>query len=155
MRPLRLGLMNALRLELGIVTVTVNSRLGKVTIDIPQVRGDISFYPKSLERGTRSEISLKTAIAEMYLQGVSTRKVSKIMKEWCGFEVSSTGVSRATQRLDKQFELWRSRSLAHHSIKYLVLDARYEKVRVDGAVISCAVLIAVGIKSNGKRVGSI
>lgn len=135
----------------GFKKKTVNSRLGKVTLDIPQVRGDVSFYPKALERGNRSEVALKTAIAEMYLQGVSTRKVSRIMKELCGFEVSSTDVSRATQRLDEQLELWRSRPLDQVPVKYLVLDARYEKVRVNGAVISCAVLIAVGIKANGKR----
>ena len=73
------------------------------------------------------------------------------MEELCGFEVSSTDVSRATQLLDEQLDKWRTRSLSEHPIKYLVLDARYEKVRVDGAVISCAILIAVGIREDGKR----
>jgi transposase-like protein len=64
----------------------------------------------------------------MYLQGVSTRKVSKVMEQLCGFEVSSTDVSRAIQLLDEQLDKWRSRSLSEHPIKYLILDARYENV---------------------------
>lgn len=90
------------------------------------------------------------AIAEMYLQGVSTRRVESVMKELCGLEVSSTQVSRLTAELDDEFEKWRNRPLPE--IRYLVLDATYIKVRLGGAVRDCAVLTAIGIRrSDGKR----
>ena len=69
---------------------------GEVSLSIPQTRGT-AFYPKSLEQGLRSESALKPELAEMYVQGVSTRKVAKITKELCGFKISSSEVSRASQ----------------------------------------------------------
>ena len=75
---------------------TVFTRLGAVPLEVPQVRGGVEFYPSALERGVRSERALKLAIAEMYVQGVSTRKVTAVMQELCGLEVSSAQVSRAT-----------------------------------------------------------
>ena len=86
------------------------------------------FYPSALERGQRSERALKLAVAEMYLQGVSTRKVTAVMEELCGFDVTSMQVSRAVQALDEELTKWRNRPLGE--IPYLLLDARYEKVRV-------------------------
>jgi putative transposase len=87
---------------------TVALRSGKVTFDIPQVRqGD--FYPSALEKGVRSERALKLALAEMYVQGVSTRKVAAITEQLCGFAVSSTQVSQAAAALDEQLEAWRQR----------------------------------------------
>lgn len=77
----------------GFKPKTVKSRFGELTFNVPQVR-DGSFYPSALTRGLRSERALKLALAEMYIQGVSTRKVAKITEELCGFEVSSTEVSR-------------------------------------------------------------
>lgn len=127
----------------------LNTRMGKIDLQIPQVRGDESFYPSALEQGQRSERALKLALAEMYIQGVSTRKVTQIMETLCGTQVSSSQVSRATALLDDELEKWRCRPLAE--IPYLILDARYEKVRQDGAVRSCAVLIATGINTEGKR----
>jgi transposase-like protein len=131
----------------------MNSRVGKIPLRIPQVRdlpkGTEGFYPKSLERGIRSERALKLALAEMYIHGVSTRKVSKITEELCGLEISSMTVSRATKLLDEEVEAWRNRKLG--TIRYLVLDARYEKVRHGGSVIDCAVLVAIGVDENGKR----
>ncbi len=115
--------------------------------DLP--KGVDGFYPKSLEKGIRSERALKLALAEMYIQGVSTRKVTRITKELCGFEISSTDVSRATKLLDEELELWRNRKLGQ--IRYLVLDARYEKVRHGGSVINCAVLVALGVGEDGMR----
>jgi len=115
---------------------------------VPQTRG-IDFYPSSLERGTRSERSLKLAVAEMYPQGVSTRKVTAVMEQLCGHEVTSMQVSRAVAALDDELTKWRERSLGE--IHYLLLDARYEKVRVGGAVVSCSLLIAVGIGPDGQR----
>lgn len=127
---------------------TVATRLGAITVQVPQTR-DVEFYPSALEKGVRSERALKLAIAEMYVQGVSTRKVTEVMQQLCGLDVSSAQVSRATQLLDEELKSWRQRSIGE--IRYLVLDARYEKVRHGGSVVSCAVLIAVGITPEGHR----
>lgn len=132
----------------GFKPKTVNTRVGKITFDVPQVR-EGGFYPQSLEKGQRSERALKLALAEMYIQGVSTRKVAAITEQLCGFGVTSTQVSRATAALDEQLEQWRKRPLSQ--MRYLYLDARYEKVRLDGQVLSAAVLLAVGVNLEGKR----
>jgi len=132
----------------GYKAKTVRSRLGELTLAVPQVR-DGSFYPSALERGIRSERALKLALAEMYIQGVSTRKVAKITEELCGFEVSSTEVSRCMKMLDEDLTAWRRRALG--ACPYVVLDARYEKVRNCGQVIDCAVLVALGVRADGKR----
>jgi putative transposase len=126
----------------------VRTRVGELELAVPQTR-DVPFYPSALERGQRSERALKLAVAEMYLQGVSTRKVTAVMEELCGFEVTSMQVSRAVQALDEGLAKWRNRPLGE--ISYLLLDARYEKVRVAGAVVSAALLIAVGIMPDGHR----
>ena len=132
----------------GFKPKTVATRMGKITFSVPQVR-EGNFYPQSLEKGLRSERALKLALAEMYVQGVSTRKVAAITEELCGFSVSSTQVSRATALLDEQLQAWRERPLGQY--KYVYLDARYEKVRQDGQVRDAAVLIAVGVNMEGKR----
>ena len=95
-------------------------------LKIPQVR-HLSFYPKSLERGCRSEKALKLAIAEMYVKGVSTRKVSQITEQLCGTEISASQVSRIAQLLDEELEQFRERELGEYRVVYL--DAHYEKVR--------------------------
>ena len=92
----------------GFKPKTVNSRLGRLNLQVPQTR-DVEFYPSALERGERSERALKLAVAEMYVQGVSTRKVAAITQELCGLEVSSAQVSRAAQVLDEELESWRNR----------------------------------------------
>jgi putative transposase len=127
---------------------TVHSRVGTLELAVPQARG-VEFYPSALERGTRSERALALAVAEMYLQGVSTRKVTAVMEQLCGREVTSMQVSRAVQALDEELTKWRERPLAE--MPYLLLDARYEKVRVGGTVVSCALLVAVGITPDGQR----
>ena len=132
----------------GFKDKTVNSRLGKLHLNVPQTR-DVEFYPSALERGERSERALKLAVAEMYVQGVSTRKVQEITRQLCGLDVSSTQVSRAAQLLDDELERWRNRPLSR--VPYLILDARYESVRHGGSVVDCAVLIAIGITPEGKR----
>ncbi len=132
----------------GFKPKTLQTRVGKVELQVPQTR-DVEFYPKSLERGVRSERALKLAIAEMYVQGVSTRKVTKITSELCGLDVSSSQVSRAAKLLDTELQSWRERPLG--KLLYLTLDARYEKVRHGGTVVDCAVLIAIGVLPNGKR----
>ena len=132
----------------GFKDKTVNSRLGKLELHVPQTR-DSEFYPSALERGERSERALKLAVAEMYVQGVSTRKVAKITAELCGLDVTSMQVSRAATLLDEELAIWRNRPLSQ--VEYLILDARYEKVRIDGSVRDCAVLIAIGVLPSGNR----
>lgn len=128
---------------------TLASRVGPITFSVPRVRGQTDFYPSALEKGLRSEQALKLALAEMYVQGVFTRKVSAIVEELCGASVSSTQVSACAKALDAELQKWRDRPLG--SCPYLVLDARYEKVRHDGQLRDCAVLIALGIRTDGKR----
>jgi putative transposase len=126
----------------------LKTRLGALNLQVPQVReGD--FYPSFLERGLRSERALNLALAEMYIQGVSTRKVTSILEELCGLEVTSMDVSRAAKLLDEEFSIWRARPLGQFT--YLILDARYEKVRQGGHVIDSAVLVAYGVDTQGLR----
>jgi transposase-like protein len=138
----------------GFKPKTLNTRFGQIDLRIPQTRGyrDSSgrpFYPKALDRGVRSERAMILAMAEMYVQGVSTRKVTAIVEELCGLEVTSTQVSRAAAAIDEQLDAWRNRPIGE--ITYLILDARYEKARHDGAIRSCALLTAIGIDTDGKR----
>lgn len=129
---------------------TLNSRVGKLFLSVPQVRGDgVSFYPTTLGKGIRSERALKVALAEMYVQGVSTRKVTKVLEELCGLDISSSEVSRCAALLDDELEKWRRRPLGR--MRFLQLDATYVKVRVDGEVRSCAVLVAIGVNPEGYR----
>jgi len=124
------------------------TRVGALDLKIPQVR-NCDFYPSFLEKGLRSERSLNLSIAEMYVNGVSTRKVQNIIEQLCGFDISSSEVSRAAKLLDEELEKWRTRPLGFY--KYLFLDARYEKIRYEGRVIDCAILVAIGIGEDGKR----
>lgn len=126
----------------------LRTRLGELDLRIPQVRSS-EFYPSALERGTRSERALKLSLAEMYVQGVSTRKVKAITEQLCGFEVSSSQVSRAVAELDECFKQWRERPLGE--MVYVLFDARYEKVREGGLVIDEALLQAIGIDRQGRR----
>jgi len=127
---------------------TVRTRVGEITFAVPQVR-EGGFYPSALEKGLRSERALVIALAEMYVQGVSTRKVKAITEELCGLDVSSMQVSRAAAQLDNVLQEWRERPLGE--ITYLYVDARYEKVREAGQVRDAAVLVASGITLEGER----
>ena len=127
---------------------TVKTKLGEITFAIPQVR-EGGFYPSALEKGMRSERALVIALAEMYVQGVSTRKVKAITEELCGVEISAMQVSRAAAQLDSVLQEWRERPLGE--ISYLYVDARYEKVRDAGQVRDAAVLVASGITPEGER----
>ena len=127
---------------------TVRTRLGDITFAIPQVR-EGGFYPSALEKGMRSERALLIALAEMYVQGVSTRRVKAITEELMGVEISAMQVSRAAQQLDEVLQEWRERPLGE--IQYLYADARYEKVRDAGQVRDAAVLVATGISPEGER----
>jgi len=127
---------------------TVQTRMGDIRVEIPQVRG-LSFYPRSLEKGCRSEVALKLAIAEMYVQGVSTRRVQEITEVLCGLEISSGQVSRISSGLDEKLEAFRNRPLG--TFPFVILDARYEKVRHGNSVRDCAVLLAIGLNKKGYR----
>ena len=132
----------------GFKPKTVKTRVGPLQLSVPQVR-NMEFYPQALDRGTRSEKALLATMAEMYVQGVSTRKVSKIVEELCGCEVSSSDVSRATALMDEELSKWRERPLG--AVQYLIFDARYEKVRQAGRVRDSAVLTAIGVDAQGRR----
>jgi len=134
----------------GFKPKTVMTRVGEQTFDIPQVRGG-GFYPSALDKGTRTERAVNLALAEMYVQGVSTRKVITVLQALLGPEVaiSSTQVSRAAEQLDAGLAAWRSRPL--DETPYVLLDARYERVREGGRIVDCAVLVATGVTADGKR----
>jgi len=132
----------------GFKPKTVKTRMGEITFAVPQVR-EGGFYPTALERGLRSERALTITLAEMYVRGVSTRKVKAITEQLCGVEVSATQVSRAAAQLDEVLQEWRERPLGE--ISYLYVDARYEKVREAGQVRDTAVLVASGITPQGER----
>lgn len=128
---------------------TLVTRVGKIELRVPQDRQG-RFRTEVFERYQRSEKALVAAMLEMYVQGVSTRKVKTITEELCGHEFSSSTVSRVVQQLDVELEKFARRRL-EEPYPYVVLDARYEKVREDGAVRSQAVLIAIGINWEGRR----
>lgn len=136
----------------GLKDRSFQSSVGPLALRVPQTRGsDEPYRPSMLESGSRSDRSLKVAIAEMYLQGVSTRRVTKVMEKMCGLSVSSTQVSKLTAELDETFELWRNRPLPE--IAHLIIDATYIKVRIGGSVRDCAVFTAIGVqRENGKRI---
>ena len=126
------------------------SKLAWVRSDLTCLKSaKVVFIPRRWKKGLRSERVLNLALAEMYVQGVSTRKVTAIVERLCGSEVSSTIVSRAAAQLDGILEAWRQRSLGE--IVYLFLDARYEKVRQDGQIRDAAVLVAIGVDRSGRR----
>jgi transposase-like protein len=134
----------------GFKPKTVMTRMGELTFAIPQVR-EGGFYPSALEKGSRTDQALNLMMAEMYVQGVSTRKVIEVLQRLVGPEVSisSMHVSRATEKLDVGLAAWRERPLG--ATPYVLLDARYERVREAGQIVDCAVLVAVGITADGKR----
>jgi putative transposase len=132
----------------GFKPKTVHTRVGDITFAIPQVR-EGGFYPEALEKGMRSERAFLLALAEMYVQGVSTRKVKAITEQMCGVMISSTQVSQAAKLLDDELEKWRNRPLGEYP--YLFLDAYYEQVREDGQVRNLAILSAMGVNLAGKR----
>lgn len=127
---------------------TLHTRVGNITFAVPQVR-EGGFYPQALEKGLRSERALTLALAEMYVQGVSTRKVKAITEELCGVSITSSAVSQAASQLDGELAKWRERPLGEYP--FLFLDAYYEQVREDGHVRDLAVLSALGVNPQGKR----
>ena len=125
------------------------TRVGKLELRVPRDR-EGRFSTELFERYQRSEQALVGALAQMYIQGVSTRKVKAITEELCGHSVSASTISRINKRLDKTLTAFAERRL-DEPMPYLILDARYEKVREGGVIRSQAVLIAIGINWDGRR----
>ena len=130
---------------------TLLTRVGGVELDVPQVRGCEPYHPGLFNKWQRSERALLVACGEMYFQGVSTRNVREVLGAMCDGEVGAMTVSRVAAELDEKLASFRSRRLEHTAWAYLMLDARYEKVRVEGKVVSQAVLVVVGFTCEGRR----
>lgn len=143
-RPERLGYAN------GIKPKKIDTPAGTLTLQIPKTAGHAEpFYPQSLERGRRSCRAVMLAAAEMYVKGVSTRDVEKVLAEFGIEGLSSMQVSRAAKLLDADLEAWRKRRLGRFRLVFL--DARYEKTREHGVADDCAVLTAIGVDDDGRR----
>src|SRR5215471_10827539 len=133
----------------GYYTRTLVTRVGKLVLRVPQDRQG-RFRTEVFERYQRSEKALVAALAEMYVQGVSTRKVKEITEELCGHEFSASAISRVTAKLDEELERFARRPL-EEEYPYVVVDARYERIRQDGVISTQAVQIAIGINWEGRR----
>jgi len=127
------------------------TRVGELALEIPQVRGCEPYRPGLFNKWQRSERALLVACGEMYFQGVSTRKVREVLEQMCDSEISAMTVSRVAGELDEKLAEFRARRLDQSSWPYLMIDARYEKVRVEGKVVSQAVLVVVGFTGEGRR----
>lgn len=130
---------------------TLNTRVGKLEFEVPQVRGTDPYRPMFFERWQRSERALLVTCAEMYFMGVSTRKVGRILEEMGGFSLSAATVSKVAAELDEKIEEFRSRTLGDRTWPFLLVDARYEKVRHAGRIVSRAVLVVAGVNDDGHR----
>ncbi len=133
----------------GYYTRQLTTRVGTIELRIPQDRQG-RFSTELFERYQRSEKALVATMAEMYVQGVSTRKVKAITEELCGQSFSAATISRVVETLDEELAKFARRALAGE-YPYLILDARYEKVRLDGVIRSQAVLVAIGVNGEGQR----
>jgi len=125
------------------------TRVGTIQLRVPQDRSG-HFSTQVFEQYQRSEKALVGALAQMYVQGVSTRKVAAITEELCGHEFSASSISEITRRLDGQLKQFSQRPL-ELEYPYVILDARYERVREEGLIVSRAILIALGIDWEGRR----
>lgn len=128
---------------------TLKTRVGRLKLMVPKDR-EGRFQTELFEKYQRNEKALVLSIVEMYVQGVSTRKVKNITEELCGLEISKSQVSAMAKGLDEEVQRWRRRLLTKQ-YPYLVVDARYERIRRDGAVIPQGVLIVVGVDAEGYR----
>jgi transposase-like protein len=130
---------------------TLSTRVGELALSVPQVRGCDPYHPSMFHKWQRSERALLVACAEMYFQGVSTRNVRDVLEAMCGGDVSAMTVSRVAQEVDEKLSAFRDRRLDGAAYPYVMVDARYEGVRVDGRVVSQAVLVVVGVTAQGRK----
>ena len=128
---------------------TLTTRVGTLELRVPQDR-EGTFSIELFARYQRSEQALVATLMEMYVQGVSTRKVAAITEQLCGTSFSKSQVSALAGRLDTELAAWRERPLTG-AYPYLSVDARYEHVRVDGQVVSQGVLVVAGVREDGRR----
>jgi len=128
----------------------LNTRVGTLTLQVPQDR-DGTFSTQLFARYQRNEKALVLALMEMYVEGVSTRKVREITEALCGTSFSKSLVSELAGQLDAELEAWRHRPLTETTYPYISVDARYEHVRQGGQVISQGVLIVAGVRADGHR----
>jgi transposase-like protein len=140
---------NRLGYRSGYYSRTLTTRVGKLELRVPQDRQG-RFRTEVFERYQRSEKALVAALAEMYVQGVSTRKVKAITEELCGHEFSASAISRINESLDEELAKFAGRRL-EEEYPSVVVDARYEKIREDGVIRSQAVMVAIGINWDGRR----
>lgn len=139
----------------GVKPRTLQTRVGELELSVPQVRGCEPYHPSMFNRWQRSERALLVACGEMYFQGVSTRNVRDVLESMCDGEVSAMTVSRVAAELDEKISAFRERRLdggeCGGAYPYLMVDARYEKVRVDGRVVTQAVLVVMGVTALGRK----
>jgi len=128
----------------------LNTRLGTMELMVPKDR-DGRFQTELFDRYQRSEKALMLGVVQMYLQGVSTRKVKKITEDLCGLDISKSQVSNLTKGLDEDLNSWRTRDLSGQRYPYLMIDARYEKVRINRQVLSQGIFLVVGVREDGYR----
>jgi len=133
----------------GSYTRELHLRVGTITLSVCRDR-EGNFSQTVFERYQRSEKALVASMIEMYFCGVSTRKVTKVVEELCGFTVSKSQVSELVQKMDEEIRLWRNRTLLE-IFRYLIFDARYEKVRENGQIVSKAFVVTIGITATGER----
>ena len=133
----------------GYYTRGLVTRVGRIELRVPQDRKGL-FSTEVFERYQRSEKALVSAVMEMYVQGVSTRNVKAIAEELCGHSFSASTVSELNAKMDEQLGKFAGRKL-EQEYPYLIIDARYERVREDGRIVSRAVLVAIGINWEGRR----
>lgn len=135
----------------GLKSRTLRTRVGTLDLSVPQTRNCEPYSPSMFARWQRSERALLVACAEMYFQGVSTRRVQEVLQEMCGMDISSATVSRVAAEVDEKLEVFRSRRLDLTEYRYLLIDARYEKVRIDGHIVSQAVMVSAAVTAEGRR----
>src|SRR5215207_1523225 len=128
----------------------LRTRVGALNLLVPQDR-EGTFSTRLFARYQRNEKALCLALMEMYVEGVSTRKVKEVTEELCGTSFSKSLISQLAGSLDSELGAWRSRRLEAKAYPYLFVDARYEKVRVDHRIVSQGVLIVSGIREDGFR----
>src|SRR5262252_8543269 len=133
----------------GYYSRSLITRVGTLELRVPQDRMG-RFSTELFERYQRSEKALVGTLAEMYVQGVSTRKVKAVTEALCGHSFSASSISAINKSLDDGLKAFAERRL-NESYPYLILDARYEKVREAGVILSQAVLIAVAVDEDGRR----
>lgn len=130
---------------------SLKTRVGELSMRVPQARGTEPYNPSLYAKWERSERALLAACAEMYFMGVSTRKVKNVLEKMGGFELSASTVSCVAQELDEKLTEFRQRRLDEHAWPYLVVDATYVKVRRKGQSTSQAILVVAGVNDEGRR----